>query len=1003
MLRLVETLKRRSDPDWLIDFYILTIDGDPPAGEVAQPVGGGITGLAYAIAQTNHQFKVRNIDLASEDFQNPGALDELIERIQNEESSDRGSAVKLSGGIRYEKLFSKLDWGGFKNQTGLRTGGVYIILGGSGSVGGVVTRCLIEKYQASVVWIGRRPGTAPELQARLASYDALGHRPLYIQADATDFEALSGAVRSIKQQFRQIHGVIFAGVVSFGFDDSISRIREEDFQRQIETKTIGGSSLFRAFREESIDFMCFFSSIQSFSFLSSRNSASYAAAITGGDSVVRALASNSRFPVGLIHWSYWKNSVAGTPLEKSIHGHFGVLEDGKAFEFFENYTAALRSGIVSPLICMRASDSVHELMGLTSGEQRSFPTRSLPSVFAAISKRRFDDQPAIDSLLSNNPWKEIDLWLAKLLFVQIQSMGVFTYADKHKDKEAWRNTARIIHKYQSWWESCCLPTLVEGGFLTEKSGELALSAVCRIESATVWSEWNTRKEFYKSNVDARAGVILAENCLRNLPAILRGEVPATSIVFPESSMHSVENMYQGNALADLFNATAAKIISAFIEERVKADPDVRIRLIEIGAGTGATTAAIFQAIKPWKSLIDRYDYTDISKAFLIHASDRFGKEFPFLKTGICNIEKPPSEQHFDLGTYDILIATNVLHATSDIRRTLTHVKSLLKRNGLLILNEGIEKGLLGSLTFGLLDGWWLYADDARRIPGSPLLDVSSWKRILAEVGFAKVFRPLEQAEATGQQLFICESDGVISTFSDEPVAPRYATVKPATSENAVDQPDLMGHVSEVILKHAAQTLRASPENIDRNVPFSDYGMDSILGVGFIGLINKDLGLSLNAAVIFDHSSVNRLAKHVLKTCGKGLQYLTRSSAKAAQLHQTSNSVASKSEPLSGISEIRGVEMQSSKIAVIGISGQFPGAVNVTEFWENLLGGRDGVESLTGPYLGENSGDPNAYTWGGILNERDCFYSLFFKISPREAEGMHCHQRLVLQECWKGLE
>ena len=42
-------------------------------------------------------------------------------------------------------------------------------------------------------------------------------------------------------------------------------------------------------------------------------------------------------------------------------------------------------------------------------------------------------------------------------------------------------------------------------------------------------------------------------------------------------------------------------------------------------------------------------------------------------------------------------------------------------------------------------------------------------------------------------------------------------------------------------------------------------------------------------------------------------------------------------------------------------------------------------------------------WGGILDERTCFDPLFFSISPREAESMSPHQRLILLEGWKSLE
>ena len=78
-------------------------------------------------------------------------------------------------------------------------------------------------------------------------------------------------------------------------------------------------------------------------------------------------------------------------------------------------------------------------------------------------------------------------------------------------------------------------------------------------------------------------------------------------------------------------------------------------------------------------------------------------------------------QGYKLGAYDVLFATNVLHATRDMGNTLQHCKALLRKGGLLIANELSTKTEFLTLTFGLTDGWWLYDDVERRIPGSPIL------------------------------------------------------------------------------------------------------------------------------------------------------------------------------------------------------------------------------------------------------------------------------------------
>lgn len=69
----------------------------------------------------------------------------------------------------------------------------------------------------------------------------------------------------------------------------------------------------------------------------------------------------------------------------------------------------------------------------------------------------------------------------------------------------------------------------------------------------------------------------------------------------------------------------------------------------------------------------------------------------------------------------MIFATNVLHATGNMGTTVRNCKALLRKGGLLIANELTTKTAFLTLTFGLTDGWWLFDDKDRRIPGSPML------------------------------------------------------------------------------------------------------------------------------------------------------------------------------------------------------------------------------------------------------------------------------------------
>jgi glutamate-1-semialdehyde aminotransferase/3-oxoacyl-(acyl-carrier-protein) synthase len=99
------------------------------------------------------------------------------------------------------------------------------------------------------------------------------------------------------------------------------------------------------------------------------------------------------------------------------------------------------------------------------------------------------------------------------------------------------------------------------------------------------------------------------------------------------------------------------------------------------------------------------------------------------------------------------------------------------------------------------------------------------------------------------------------------------------------------------------------------------------------------------------------------------------------------------------------------IAVIGMSGKFPDADNIDEYWQNLVNGKDSVRPVPkerwdiDTFYDPDPQKPNKTycKWGGFLSDIDCFDSAFFRISPREAELMDPQQRLFLQECWTAIE
>jgi acyl transferase domain-containing protein len=103
------------------------------------------------------------------------------------------------------------------------------------------------------------------------------------------------------------------------------------------------------------------------------------------------------------------------------------------------------------------------------------------------------------------------------------------------------------------------------------------------------------------------------------------------------------------------------------------------------------------------------------------------------------------------------------------------------------------------------------------------------------------------------------------------------------------------------------------------------------------------------------------------------------------------------------------EASPTDIAIIGMSGRFPGARNVAEFWRNL---RDGVESIS--FFSDEElkkagveqsalASPDYVKAAGVLSDVELFDAAFFGFNPKEAETLDPQQRIFLESAWEALE
>ena len=220
---------------------------------------------------------------------------------------------------------------------------------------------------------------------------------------------------------------------------------------------------------------------------------------------------------------------------------------------------------------------------------------------------------------------------------------------------------------------------------------------------------------------------LLARCGGALADVLRGRADPLELLF--GGEPSAADLYAKAPAARALNRLAADAVAGAIS----ALPDGRrLRVLEVGAGTGGTTAAVLPRLPAGRT---EYVYTDISAGFFAAAERRFRDAAADLRFRVLDIERDPVEQGFAAHGHDLVIAANVLHATRDLGDTLAHCRRLLAPSGLLVAVEGTEPRGWLDLTFGLLPGWWRF-DDALR-PDHALAPRAVWRRALAECGYGE--------------------------------------------------------------------------------------------------------------------------------------------------------------------------------------------------------------------------------------------------------------------------
>jgi SAM-dependent methyltransferase len=431
--------------------------------------------------------------------------------------------------------------------------------------------------------------------------------------------------------------------------------------------------------------------------------------------------------------------------------------------------------------------------------------------------------------------------------------------------------AMYDHLLQRW-----LATLAKAGLLEPVGGKFCSKSPLR--SDVVPSQMR-RVENLLADDPALWAYLL--NCSKRLTAVMAGKDSPLETLFPGGSPVLAEELYAHANANRYVNAIAGAVVESISRGWTAARP---LRILEVGAGTGGTTATLLPSLDPASSA---YLFTDVSDLFLGRAREKCGR-FGFARFGVFDLEKDVDAQGHVPASFDVIVGANVVHAVRDLKGVLERLSALLVPGGFLLLAEATQHHAWFDFTTGLIEGWQHFADDLRG--DNPLLAPAQWQSALLAHGFFEVeaFPGVNSlANVLGQHVILARTKPVATgsrvSTATPPALEAFQGIRKETSvvaevsEEAIrefraqleaalpgEREELM---NEFVRKNVMEILRLEADRRpDRRHRLMDLGLDSLMAVQLRNRLETGLGLGrvLPASLMFDYPTIEAISGVLLK-------------------------------------------------------------------------------------------------------------------------------------------
>jgi pyochelin synthetase len=458
-----------------------------------------------------------------------------------------------------------------------------------------------------------------------------------------------------------------------------------------------------------------------------------------------------------------------------------------------------------------------------------------------------------------------------------------------------------------WLVSRWLAMLTKSGLLQEHPGD-RFSCPHQPDWSLLSGYWEQADAAW-TNVLSSAGFIqYVRSNAERLPELLCGQQDPVALLFPEGRLDLVRSLYVDHAMANYLNQCICTLLKHIAEDNAPAGKPLRI--LEVGAGTGATTEKVLSTLAGFN--VD-YVFTDVSSFFLPGAKASFG-HFPGIRFGLFDVDRDYREQGLAPNSFDVILAAGVLENARDIPSSMNRLTELISPGGWLVFTEPTAEHawILASQAFMMAE-----PGDALRTETS-YLSQDAWLKLLREYGNGPILclpdkqHPLaamgfhlfaQRIKQDRQEVRVPELMEYLSLRLPAHMLPSHlqvADAMPLTGNGKVDRRVVASWRPKLIESFAAESEEASSDpleaqlaqlwaealgipSIGRSQSFYDLGADSLILAQVAGKLRDKLaGDTQQADIPFDALLRHMLNYPTVATLAEFIHYRNQEQERVAR-------------------------------------------------------------------------------------------------------------------------